>query len=470
MSFPVAGTLMVEPTESESHGRARPLHRRDDRDPRRDPRRSRTGALDRADNPLKHAPHTAAAVAADDWTHALSRASRRRIRCASLRGAKYWPPVARVDNVYGDRNLFCSCIPVADSPRRRCRRATSAAPVDAAEPDCASSCSAPAWSASPPRGISPQDGHEVTVVDRQPGAALETSFANGGQISASYAEPWANPGGAAARSCKWLGQRRRAAPVPAARRSGGNGAGACSSSIECLPSRTRHNTIQCLNLALYSRDCLKALRAADRHRSTTSSSAASCSSTPTPKEFDARRRGGRADARVRLRPRREDRRRMRRDRAGARAVPRRVSPAASSRRPTSRAMRSASPQELARMARGARRARSAGACTIESLVAEGDAMRGVRCIDERARRKEVLDADAYVRGARQLQPVPAAAARRAVPRLSGEGLLGDDRDRRASRRADGVADRPRVEDRVHAPRRPAARRRHRGACRATTRT
>ena len=73
-----------------------------------------------------------------------------------------------------------------------------------------------------------QDGHEVTVVDRQPGAALETSFANGGQISASYAEPWANPG-APLKILKWLGPRRRAAAVPSARSTGGNGAGGCSS-------------------------------------------------------------------------------------------------------------------------------------------------------------------------------------------------------------------------------------------------
>jgi D-amino-acid dehydrogenase len=102
------------------------------------------------------------------------------------------------------------------------------------------------------------DGHEVTVVDRQPGAALETSFANGGQISASYAEPWANPE-APLKILKWLG--RDDSPLlfrlnadPRQWRWG------LQFLFECLPSRTRHNTIQCLNLALYSRDCLKALR------------------------------------------------------------------------------------------------------------------------------------------------------------------------------------------------------------------
>ena len=103
-----------------------------------------------------------------------------------------------------------------------------------------------------------QDGHEVTVVDRHEGAALETSFANGGQISASYAEPWANPD-APAKILKWLG--REDAPLlfrlrldPRQWRWG------LQFLVECLPARTRRNTIQCLNLALYSRDCLQALR------------------------------------------------------------------------------------------------------------------------------------------------------------------------------------------------------------------
>jgi len=104
-----------------------------------------------------------------------------------------------------------------------------------------------------------QDGHEVTVLDRHEGAALETSFANGGQISASYAEPWANPD-APLKIIKWLGQED--APLlfrlrldPRQWRWG------LQFLLECLPANTRRNTIQCLNLALYSRDCLKALRA-----------------------------------------------------------------------------------------------------------------------------------------------------------------------------------------------------------------
>ncbi len=104
------------------------------------------------------------------------------------------------------------------------------------------------------------DGHDVTVVDRQGGAAMETSFANGGQISASYAEPWANPG-APLQILQWLG--RDDAPLlfrPTA--DWRQWKWGIAFLLECLPARTRHNTIQCLNLALYSRDCLRALRAA----------------------------------------------------------------------------------------------------------------------------------------------------------------------------------------------------------------
>jgi D-amino-acid dehydrogenase len=104
------------------------------------------------------------------------------------------------------------------------------------------------------------DGHEVTVIDRQPGPARETSYANGGQISASHAEPWANPA-APRKILQWLG--REDAPLyfrlradPWQWRFG------LAFLRECLPWRTRRNTIECLNLALYSRDCLRELRAA----------------------------------------------------------------------------------------------------------------------------------------------------------------------------------------------------------------
>jgi len=103
------------------------------------------------------------------------------------------------------------------------------------------------------------DGHEVTLVDRQPGAALETSFANGGQISASYAEPWANPD-APLKIAKWLG-REDAPLLFRLRADWRQWLWGLRFLVECLPSRTRHNTIQCLNLALYSRDALRELRA-----------------------------------------------------------------------------------------------------------------------------------------------------------------------------------------------------------------
>ena len=102
------------------------------------------------------------------------------------------------------------------------------------------------------------DGHDVTVVDRHPGPALETSFANGGQISASYAEPWANPE-APLKIIKWLGQED--APLLFRLRADWRQwKWGLAFLLECLPSRTRHNTIQCLNLALYSRRCLQDLR------------------------------------------------------------------------------------------------------------------------------------------------------------------------------------------------------------------
>jgi len=69
------------------------------------------GRLDREDNPLRHAPHTAAAVTADEWKHAYPR-SLAAYPVASLRESRYWPPVGRADNVYGDRHLFCACTPV----------------------------------------------------------------------------------------------------------------------------------------------------------------------------------------------------------------------------------------------------------------------------------------------------------------------------------------------------------------------
>jgi glycine dehydrogenase len=113
LSFPVAGTLMVEPTESESQHE---LDRFIDAmfQIRDEIRAVEEGRLDREDNPLRHAPHTAAQVSASEWTHAYPR-ELAAFPLASLRQQKYWPPVARVDNVHGDKNVFCSCIPVGSA-------------------------------------------------------------------------------------------------------------------------------------------------------------------------------------------------------------------------------------------------------------------------------------------------------------------------------------------------------------------
>ncbi|HEY3047939.1 MAG TPA: D-amino acid dehydrogenase [Polaromonas sp.] len=103
-----------------------------------------------------------------------------------------------------------------------------------------------------------QAGHEVTVVDRQPGAGLETSFANGGQISVSHAEPWANPG-APLKVLKWLA--REDAPLLFRLRPDLNQwLWGLSFLRECTPGRTRHNIKQMVNLGLYSRATLQQLR------------------------------------------------------------------------------------------------------------------------------------------------------------------------------------------------------------------
>ena len=108
MSFPVPGTLMIEPTESETkteldrfcdaliaiHGEMSAVA---------------SGESDKANNPLKHAPHTAAAVCATEWPHPYTRETAA-FPDPWTRASKFWPAVGRVDNVYGDRNLVCSCV------------------------------------------------------------------------------------------------------------------------------------------------------------------------------------------------------------------------------------------------------------------------------------------------------------------------------------------------------------------------
>jgi glycine dehydrogenase len=112
MSWPVAGTLMIEPTESESKAE---LDRFCDAliAIRGEIESIARGELSSADNPLKHAPHTAAAVSADDWAHAYSR-EQAAYPLPWLRDHKYWPPVGRIDNAFGDRNLVCTCPPMEE--------------------------------------------------------------------------------------------------------------------------------------------------------------------------------------------------------------------------------------------------------------------------------------------------------------------------------------------------------------------
>jgi len=112
LSFPVPNTLMVEPTESESLAE---LDRFVDAMVaiRAEIAQIEAGAWPRDSHPLKHAPHTAHSVLHDSWDRPYSR-TLAAFPVPALQDGKYWPPVGRVDNVYGDRNLFCSCIPLAD--------------------------------------------------------------------------------------------------------------------------------------------------------------------------------------------------------------------------------------------------------------------------------------------------------------------------------------------------------------------
>ncbi len=112
LSWPVAGTLMVEPTESESKNELDrfceamiSIHA--------EMTAIESGAMDGADNPLKNAPHTARSVTDSEWTHPYSREVAA-YPAPWLRDHKFWPSVGRIDNVWGDRNLFCACVPAGD--------------------------------------------------------------------------------------------------------------------------------------------------------------------------------------------------------------------------------------------------------------------------------------------------------------------------------------------------------------------
>ncbi len=109
LSFPVHGTLMVEPTESESKQEldrfieAMSLIYQEIQD-------VISGELDKTDNPLKNAPHTAETVTSDCWEHAYTR-QQAAFPLRWLKENKYWPPVGRIDDAFGDRNLVCTCSP-----------------------------------------------------------------------------------------------------------------------------------------------------------------------------------------------------------------------------------------------------------------------------------------------------------------------------------------------------------------------
>jgi glycine dehydrogenase len=108
----VAGTLMIEPTESESQEE---LDRFCDAmiAIRQEIQAVIDGKADLRDNVLKNAPHTAAAIAADDWTHPYSR-NQAAFPLPYVRDDKFWPPVGRIDNAYGDRHLICTCPDTAE--------------------------------------------------------------------------------------------------------------------------------------------------------------------------------------------------------------------------------------------------------------------------------------------------------------------------------------------------------------------
>jgi glycine dehydrogenase len=112
MSFPVPGTLMIEPTESESKSEL-------DRfcealiSIKNEILDVEYGKADKDDNVLKNAPHTAQEVVSDNWTHPYSR-EQAAYPLPYLKLSKFWPSVGRVDNAYGDRNLFCACPPIED--------------------------------------------------------------------------------------------------------------------------------------------------------------------------------------------------------------------------------------------------------------------------------------------------------------------------------------------------------------------
>ena len=112
VSFPVAGTLMIEPTESEPKEE---LDRFVDAliEIRKEIREVEEGKADKENNVLKHSPHTAAVITADQWARPYSR-QKAAYPLPFVKEAKFWPAVSRIDNAYGDRNLVCSCLPLEE--------------------------------------------------------------------------------------------------------------------------------------------------------------------------------------------------------------------------------------------------------------------------------------------------------------------------------------------------------------------
>jgi glycine dehydrogenase len=112
VSFPIPGTLMIEPTESETRAE---LDRFCDAllSIREEIAEIENGLADKENNVIKHAPHTAQLVSADNWDRPYSR-TKAAYPASYVKQNKFWPSVGRVDNTYGDRNLVCSCLPVSD--------------------------------------------------------------------------------------------------------------------------------------------------------------------------------------------------------------------------------------------------------------------------------------------------------------------------------------------------------------------
>jgi D-amino-acid dehydrogenase len=238
------------------------------------------------------------------------------------------------------------------------------------------------------------DGHEVTVVDRQPGPALETSFANGGQISASHAAPWANPR-APLTILKWLG-RADAPLLFRPRMDWRQWRWGMQFLIECLPSRTLHNTIQCVNLALYSRDCLRALRATTgieydqltrgilEFHTDAKAFADAAKAAELMRGYGGDREVKTVDECVAIEP------------ALAACRQRLVGGVFTATDESGDAQRFT--QELARLA-AARGVVFRWSTTVDSLVTDGIAVRGARCstiVDREHRDREPIDTDVYV--------------------------------------------------------------------------